>query len=326
MKYLKIRIPGQIIQIPYLRIKGKKGDQRCVISGGIHGDEVNGIALVREFIDYCRKKKIEEHLRGELIILPILNESGFKDHVRTVAYDGKDLNRCFNRKTRTASNLIANALERNFYKKADIAIDCHDSGKRAILIPHARVHKFESKYCTECTREMAQALGTKIIVERKGKGGMLAVEMMKKHNLPVLTIEVGGAMKVSHKFIKDSFEGIINILKHTRMLPGNPKIPQKQYYLHNRFGIAAKESGLLKFDKRLGQRVHSGDKIGEIYVPAKAKVVDLIAPTCGLLFSMQHVDLVTDGEIMYSILEDKKCHVRRRTVKHFEEIKNIRME
>lgn len=325
MKYLKVRIPGQIIQIPYLSIKNSQGDQRCIISGGIHGDEVNGIALVKKFIEYCQEKNIEKHLRGELIIFPILNQSGFEKHTRTVAYDDKDLNRCFNKRARTASNLIANALEKHFYKKADIAIDCHDSGKRNILIPHARVHRYESKHCTDCTREMAQALGSKIIVERKGKKGMLALEMMKKHNLPVLTIEVGGAMKIANKFLEQSLEGIINILKYSRMLPGEPKIPQKQYYLRDRFGVAAKESGLVYFAKRLGQRVHRGDKIGEIYVPAKTKTVDLISPMCGLLFSMQHVDSVSRGEIIYSILEDKKCHTRRRTIQHFEEIKNMKM-
>lgn len=325
MKYLKVKIPGEVIELPYLKIKGTTGNQTCIITGGMHGDEVNGIALVKRFIDYCKKTNIENKLRGELIIFPILNPSGFKKHIREVAYDKKDLNRCFNRKLRSASNLIANALEKNFYKKADIIIDCHDSGKRNILIPHVRVHGFESKYCTECTHEMAKAFGSKIIVERKGKPGMLAVEMVKKYNIPVLTIEIGGAMKVADKFLEKGLKGIINILKSARMLPGEARIPQKQYYLRDRYGVASKESGLVSFEKKLGQRVHRGDKIGEVYVPEKNKTIHLVAPMCGLLFSMQHFDTVSEGEIVYSVLEDQKCHVRRRTVQLFEEIKNMKM-
>ncbi len=322
---MKVRIPGKILEIPYIRIKGKKGDQRCVISGGVHGDEVNGIALVQRFIEHCKKSKIENHLRGELIIFPILNQSGFEEHTRLVTYDKKDLNRAFQRKQKTASPLIANALEKHFYSKADIAIDCHDSGKRNVLIPHTRVHWGEGKNCEECTKEMAKAFGSKIIVERKGKPGMLAIEMMKKYNLPVLTIEIGGALKVANKFLNEGLDGIINILKHMQMLPGHPKIPRTQYYLQNRFGVVAKDAGLIKLTKKLGQRVHRGDKVGTIYVPEKAKTTDLISPMCGLLFSIQYADQVSQGEIMYSILEDKKCHVKRRTVKLFEEIKGIEM-
>lgn len=325
MKYLKVRIPGQIIEIPYLKIKGTKGDQRCVILGGIHGDEVNGIAMVQRFFDYCKKKNIENHLRGELVIFPILNESGFDKHQRNVIYDNKDLNRCFNRKAKTASNLIANALEKHFLAKCDLVIDCHDSGKRNILIPHTRVHGYEKRTCAECTKEMAKAFGSKLIIERAGKPGMLAVEMMKKHGIPVLTIEIGGALKVADKFLDKSLEGMVNILKYVRMLPGNPEIPKKQYYLRDRYGVLAKDSGLIRFYKKLGQRVHKGDHIGEIYVPAKAKSYRLISPMCGLLFSLQHADQIAKGEIIYSILEDKKCHVRRRTIQHFEEIKNIEM-
>jgi len=338
MKFLKINIPGptgrasragQTIEIPYLVFKNPKGDQRCVISGGVHGDEVNGIALVQRLIEYIRKNNLEEHLRGEIVVLPIVNLSGFEKHTRQIAYDKKDLNRCFNQRGKTASNIIANALEKNFYSKADIAIDCHDSGQRTILIPHTRVHRFGKKRCNDCTRKMAQAFGSKIIVERKGNRGMLAVEMMKKYELPVLTVEIGGALKVADDFLKQGLEGVINVLKYTRMLPGNPKFPPKQYYLRNRFGIPAKEAGLIKFKKHLGQRVHNGDRIGELYIPSKAKTIDLISPMCGILFSMQHVDSVGKDEIMYSILEDKKCHVRRRTTQKFEELtqlKSIKME
>ncbi len=327
MKQLRIRIPGKIIEIPYLVIKGKEKGRRCILSGGMHGDEVNGIALTQKFVDYARKHDIEDDLKGEIVVFPILNLSGFEKHIRQIAYDKKDLNRSFNRKKdKTASNFIANSLERHFYSKADIAIDCHDSGHRNMLIPHTRVHKHESHLCTDCTHQMARAFGSKIIVERKGKPGMLAVEMAKKYTLPVLTIEIGGALKVAHDFLQQGLEGIINILRQQDFLPGEVYFPRKQYYLHDRYGVPSKHTGLLKFTKKLGQRVHRGDNIGSIYVPEKARREELIVPMCGLLFSIQHADSIAADEIMYSILEDKKCHNKRlRTARMFEEIKNIQM-
>lgn len=324
MKHLRVRIPGKIVEIPYLHFKGKKGPI-CVISGGIHGDEVNGIVLVKRFIEFCHKNEIEKNLAGELIIIPIMNPSGFEAHKRYITEDKRDLNRSFNKSGKTASYCIARALEKHFYKKADIAIDCHDSGKRAILLPHARVPRFEEQSCRRCAHAMARAFGSKIIIERKGKKGMLAVEMERKHQLPVLTVEVGGALKIADKFLNQALKGIINILRDNSFLSGEVKIPQKQYYLKDRFGVPAKISGVITFTKKLGQRVHKGDKIGTLYIPKRAKSIDLVSPMCGLIFSMQYIAVVTKGEIIYSILEDKKCHVRRRTTSMFEEVKNMRM-
>ncbi len=325
MKNLTVKLADMDLNIPYLSFKGGEG-KTAIISGGIHGDEVNGIMLVKKLIDYFIEKNIEKDLAGEIIILPLVNKSGFDRQSRVTGLDRRDLNRAFNRKSRSKSNLLANALEKEFYSRGDIAIDCHDSGKRNILLPHTRVHRFEDKYCTEVIRDMAKAFGSKIIVERKGKRGMLAVEMTKKYRLPVLTIEVGGAMKVEDKFLNKSLEGIINVLRQQNFLPGDETYPRKQYYLRDRYGIQAHNSGIIKFDKKLGQRVHMGDKIGTIYIPSKHKTKELIAPMCGIIFSIHHFDLIKKGEILFSILEDKKCHKKRRmTAGLFEEIVNIKM-
>ncbi|MFH1218720.1 MAG: succinylglutamate desuccinylase/aspartoacylase family protein, partial [Candidatus Peregrinibacteria bacterium] len=121
MQAIKVKIPGKIIKIPYLTFRGQTEGKTCVISGGVHGDEVNGIQLVREFIEYARKHKIEKTLKGKIIILPIVNQKGFEKNSRFNPEDDKDINRNYNKKEKTASNLIANALERHFYSKADLA-------------------------------------------------------------------------------------------------------------------------------------------------------------------------------------------------------------
>ena len=255
-----------------------------------------------------------------------MNQSGFKDRKRQVTHDGKDLNRNFNKEEKTASNHIANALTKHLFKQANLSIDCHDSGSRSMLIPHARVHADDNTNCRKCTHEMAKAFGSKIIIERKGQPGMLAVEMERQFRLPVLTVEIGGGLMLAEKFLEIGVKGIINVLTHYKFLPGKASIPLKQYYLKDRFGIPAKETGIVKFSKKLGTRAHAGDLIGHLYVPTKNKTIELIAPMCGIIFSMQNISSVAEGEIMYSILQDKKCHMSRRmTAGMFEEIRNIRM-
>jgi len=332
MRFLQVTVSRtEKVKIPYIVLEGqrdkksKTAHKTCIITGGVHGDEINGIALVKKLLDYCEKEKIEKKLKGKLIIFPILNPEGFKKQTRTNPADHKDMNRSYNQKTKTPSTKIANALWKEFYTKADMVIDCHDSGKRNILIPHTRIHPQQDKGCTTCTREMAMAFGSKIVIERKGKKGMLAVELGELKKIPVLTIEIGGALKLADKFLNDGLKGLVNIFKHYDFLKGEAKFPSKQYYLKDRFGIPATHTGILEMEKRLGQRVHQGDKIGEIYVPTKNKTVDVISPMCGIIFSLQYVDAASKGEMIYSILEDKKCHVRRRTLGMMEEVVNIKM-
>jgi len=330
MKYLKIKVSRtEEVKIPYIVFEGERDKKKksshktLVIMGGVHGNELNGIALVKRLLGYCEKEKIEKKLKGRLIVIPLVNVKGFEKRTRTNPLDHKDINRSYNQKINCPSTKIANALWKAFYAKADMVIDCHDAGEQNILLPHTRIHPQQDKGCTSCTRGMAMAFGSKIVIERKGKKGMLAVELSKVKKRPVLTIEIGGALKIADKFLKDGLKGIINILKHYDFLKGDAKLPRKQYYLKDRFGISATNTGILKMEKKLGQRVHKGDKIGEIYVPTKNKTVDIISPMCGIIFSLQYVDAASKGEIIYSILEDKKCHVRRRTVGMVEEVKNV---
>ena len=293
MKFLKIKVSRtEEVKIPYIVFEGerekkkKSSHKTVIITGGVHGDELNGIALVKKLLDHCEKEKIEKNLKGRLIVFPILNPEGFRKQTRTNPLDHKDLNRSFNQKVKCPSTKIANELWKKFYTKADMVIDCHDSGKRSMLLPHTRIHPQQDKGCTSCTREMARAFGSKIVIERKGKKGMLAVELSKLKKIPVLTIEIGGALKLADKFLNEGLKGVINILKHYDFLKGDAKLPSKQYYLKDRFGIPATHTGILKMEKRLGQRVHKGDKLGEIYVPTKNKTVDIVSPMCGIIFSL----------------------------------------
>ena len=326
MNYLKIKIDKKEISIPYFEFTGKQKGKTCVITGGMHGDEINGIALVKEFLEHCNSSNIEKKLNGRLFVIPILNQSGFERITRTVAHDNKDLNRSFEKKTKTATNLIANKLVEKFYSQADLGIDCHDSGKRSVLIPHVRIHSSKNKICHECTREMGFAFGSKIIIERPGKRGMLAVEMGKKFDIPVVTVEIGGGLKLMPKYVDEGLTGILNMLKSHKMIPGKPKLPKKQFFLKDRYGIIAPETGIISFHVKLGDRVHSGDNIGSLYIPSKNKIVKLIAPMCGIIFSRQYIGTALKKKSMYSVLEDKECHMeKRKTERMFEEVVNIAM-
>ena len=94
-KFLRVSYKNDTVKIPYLEIKGKKKGPHVFISGGMHGNEINGIAVVDKFIEWAANKKICDKLSGQITVIPLVNPSGFYHMRREVQIDKKDPNRCF---------------------------------------------------------------------------------------------------------------------------------------------------------------------------------------------------------------------------------------
>ena len=83
---------------------------------------------------------------------------------------------------------------------------------------------------------MSYALGTEIILEREGSPGMMAIEAFHQLNVPVLTVEIGGASIINDEFIEQGVRGINNILIYNDNLQGILDLPLQQFFLQEREG------------------------------------------------------------------------------------------
>lgn len=311
------------VTLPIVIFQGKKKGPTAFLSGGIHGDELNGMMLVKHFIEDFKSNDLEKKLTGKIIIFPLLNHSGFLAGRRRSLPDKLDLNRSFPGKaTGSFSQQFAYELFHKFISKADFGIDCHDAGKKNTLIPHPRISKCDSAEGTCMIHNLGSLFGTQIILEREGKPGMMAIETAKRLGTPFVTVEMGGANHILQEFMPQGVEGIKNILRHYKMLPGKTRMPQKQFILKSRFGIKASKAGIITLEATLGQFIHAGDKIGSIYHPQNFEEKTLISPMCGIVFSLHDHQFVKENEIIYSVLENIKCHVPRSTDDKMTEIAN----
>ena len=317
-----------VVELPVLHFRGKKKGPLGIISGGMHGDESNGMILVKKFVEEFEKKNLEEQMCGELLVLPLLNVTGFEKNQRRAGPDGLDINRCFpGKKTGSFSEQFAKELFEDFFSKADFGIDCHDAGTLSALLPHTRVGACEDEDGKCLTENLGRLFGTEIIVERKGKKGMMALAAFDKFKIPVVTVEIGGAgHDFNNDFVKQGLGGIMNILYHYGVLEGKPDIPKKQYILKKRIGVKAPRTGIVEFSANLSDYVHAGDQIGTIYYPQEFVEEPLISPMCGLLFSLHDHRIVKQGTLVYSILEKEKCCVDRTTLDKFEELGKLDFE
>jgi len=298
--FLEVIVDDLKIKIPIFIVSGLKDGPTAFISAGLHGDEVNGMEIVRGI-----KESINPNsLNGRLIILPVVNTLGFRASTRGSPLDNGDINRQFNKKNpETASEMIAHVFFEEVVRKCDFGIDCHDSNAENILLPHSRVLK--NKEAPEVA-ELSRIFGTDLILEREGKPGMLAIEAYKKYKIPVLTVEVGGGIKIWDKYVDEGIRGVKNVLIYKKMLKGLIDIPIQQFVLDYRYGYKAPFSGLLDVKVDLGDAVKEDEVIATLYDPETDKEEDIKAEHAGVVFSVRLKSKIDTGETMFSVLHFKQ--------------------
>lgn len=303
---LKIEYDKFSNEIEYYTFKGNKEGSKMFISGGMHGNEINGIFAAKNIVDFLIQNNIEEKLSGEITVVPCLNPSGFVNKQRYVAEDNKDLNRSFGISSPTTySEYHAKKLWDEIFLQCDYGIDFHDSGGNLVLLPHSRIHK--TAVGMNCSREMGQLFGTQIILERDGKKGMLAVELFKQLQKNILTIEIGGAQNIFYEYKDLAFEGVKNLLGYLKMYDFEINLPEKQYTLLHRFGISLDYSAMIAPKVGLGDKVHEGDLIANTYNPLTYTTEKITAPMTGFVLSRIFNNQVKQDETFISILETEKC-------------------
>jgi len=78
------------LKVPVIVERSKKDGPVVLLLAGVHGDEVNGVAIVRKLI----KKKHNIPKTGTIICIPVFNIFGYLIQTREFP-DGRDLNRMF---------------------------------------------------------------------------------------------------------------------------------------------------------------------------------------------------------------------------------------
>ena len=285
------------LKIPILIAKGEEPGKTVFISAGMHGDEINGIEVIKNFIHETNPEKI----KGILIFLPILNPWGFRRKSRYIPFDGKDLNRCFNKKGDSVSYKIARTLMKKVVSRCDFGIDLHD-GRANLLLPHARI--FKKDKCSYL-KELSHAFGSEIILQREGERGMMAIESFNVYKTPVLTVEVGGALVLRDDFTTQVLNGLKNILIYGGLMNGVLDLPVKQFFLDDRLGYISPMQGILHIEVELGDAVKKKQLIARIHNPIKDEEIKIYSKNPGVVFSVRRDAIINKGEAILSILHFK---------------------
>ena len=280
-------------QLPVRVISGKKNGPIVFISAAIHGDELNGIEIIRRF----RKLKVLKRLRGTIILVPIVNIYGTMTLSRYLP-DRRDLNRSF---PGSAKGSLAGRIAYTFFKeivsKCDLGIDLHTASIHKSNFPQVRTN-VDNAY----TFSMAKAFEAPVILHSEIRDGSLRA-VAQENNIPILLYEAGEALRFDEKSIRIGVKGIINVLRENGMLPQQVKKSHKKTPVVTRSSrwIRATHSGIIRTIKPLGDTVRKDEIIAYIDDLLDDSHYEVQAPFDGIIIGKSEIPLVQEGDAIFHI-------------------------
>ncbi|WP_185235368.1 succinylglutamate desuccinylase/aspartoacylase family protein [Teredinibacter franksiae] len=284
------------VSIPLQVICSKKPGPRLFISAAIHGDELNGVEIVRRLVKTSALKR----LSGTLIVIPIVNVFGIIQHSRYLP-DRRDLNRSFpGSKRGSLAARLAHIFLHEVVRQCDFGIDLHTGAIHRSNLPQIRANLDDPE-----TKELSEAFSVPVLLNSNLRDGSLR-QVADEHGVKVLLYEAGEALRFDELSIRAGVRGILSVMRSLKMLPQTKaqKKRSEPFIARSSNWERAPESGILRSIAPLGARVNKGDLLGVIADPS-----DLFDPTeyevkaqcSGLVIGKSNIPLVNEGDALFHI-------------------------
>ena len=292
---------------------GRQAGPTLFISAAIHGDELNGVEIIRRLL----KVKSLKRLKGTLITVPIVNLHGFINHSRYLP-DRRDLNRSFpGSKTGSIAGRLAHTFLHEIVKKSTHGIDLHTGAINRTNLPQIR-----ADLNTPNVKAMAKSFGAPVMLNSDLRDGSLRAAAVKM-GIPILLYEAGEALRFDEFAIRAGVNGIINVMRHLEMLPASRRkitSSRKPVIARASFWIRAPHSGIFRSLAEDGVRVEAKKTlIGVISDPFGESEVEVYSPHSGIIIGQMRMPLVNEGEALYHIARFARSDVVEEKVDEFQE-------
>lgn len=282
------------VEVPVIVERSKKKGPIVLITAGIHGDEINGVEIVRQFLS----RKMNKPLIGTIICIPVLNVFGFLNMQREFP-DGRDLNRIFpGTKKGPLASRFAYQLTNEILPAVDYAFDFHTGGAKRFNAAQIRIAKNDKTLDT-----LAKVFNAPFTVYSSNIKKSYR-STCKQHNIPVLLYEGGKSADNDPGITKHGLDGLRRILKHLGMLKAEftPSKPSKpSVFISKTKWIRAKYSGLLHLKIDIGQWVNKGEEMAHITDPYGSFRHILKARESGYVINVNQSPMLYQGDAVFHI-------------------------
>ena len=279
-------------------IHGKKPGPCLFVSAAIHGDEINGVEIIRRLVKLKQIKSIS----GTLIAIPIVNVHGFVTYSRYLP-DGRDLNRCFpGSKKGSLAGRMANTFFKEIVQKCSHGIDLHTGARHRENLPQIR-----ADMSIQEVKELALSFGVPAILDSKIRDGSLR-GAGGDAGINILLYEAGEALRFDEVSIRAGVRGILNVMSALKMRPPKkkPKAEKIAIISSNTAWVRAPYSGVLRVLVPMGGKAEKGCVLGVISDPLGQSEYEVLAPADGVVIGRTNLPLAHEGDALFHLAYYKK--------------------
>jgi len=290
------RLPSHTqIDTPIYVYRSKEDGPTLALMAGMHGDEINGMEIVRRILD----TGLNRVARGTVICMPIINMYGFLNYSREVP-DGKDINRSFpGSKGGSLASRVAYHVTHDVIPCIDYGVDFHTGGAMRTNYPQVRCVMQESRNV-----ELAEAFHAPFTIDSPFRPHSLRQTAAKKAK-NIIVYEGGESVR----FDQYAIDGTLRLMKHLNMIAQAPAPKHENKVIWSSTWMRAKNAGLFQPTIRCGDLVHKDQHVGTITDPFGEFKEILKSPTMGYVVGLNNNPVVNAGDAILHLGLDNVCRI-----------------
>ena len=276
---------GIPVSTPVLAVNGKLPGPTLCLTAAVHGDELNGIEMVRRVLHDLDPQE----LSGAVVGVPIVNLQGFRRGSRYLP-DRRDLNRYFpGNPNGSAASRIAHSFFTEVIRHCDALIDLHTGSFERANLPQLRADLRNPDVVT-----LTHGFGATVILHSDPAKGTLRYAA-SRIGIPTVTLEAGGPSELELKEVMHGVRGIETLLNTLGMVKKSRLWGDPEPVYYRSVWVRADRGGILLADVGLGSTVRRGDLLGTITDPMNNASTNLYAPFAGRIIGMARNQVVMPG-------------------------------
>ncbi|MDE2888890.1 MAG: M14 family metallopeptidase [Gemmatimonadota bacterium] len=298
------------LTMPVHVVNGRRDGPRLFVGAALHGDEINGVEVIRRVV----KLSALNRLRGALVAVPIVNIPGFLSLSRYLP-DRRDLNRSFPGLTRgSLAARLAKLFLDEIVEGSTHGIDLHTGAVHRTNYPQVRANLEDAE-----AERIAQAFGVPLMINAGFRDGSLR-EAAHERGIPVIAYEAGEALRFDEAGIRAGVKGVMRVMRELGMLaPLRSAAPANEpLIVRSTRWVRAPGSGVVRIIRSVGVQVRAGQVLAIISDPLGESETRIEAPMDGVVIGRTNLPLVHEGDALFNIGLTAGTQVEARTLDDFD--------
>ena len=292
------RLPSRtMIDTPIYVYRAPLDGPTLALTAGMHGDEINGMEIVRRIIDAGHNKV----LRGTTVCMPIINVYGFLNYSREVP-DGKDVNRSFpGSRSGSLASRVAWHMTHDIIPFIDVGVDFHTGGAMRTNYPQVRCVMQEPRNV-----ELANAFNAPFTIDTPFRPHSLRQTGAKKGK-NIIVYEGGESLRMDLTAIEEGINGTLRLMKFLRMIDWAPDSRTQSKIIWSSSWIRARTAGIFHPHIQVGNFIHKNQLVGSITDPFGEFREEIKSQGNGYIVGLNNNPVVNAGDALMHIGMDDFC-------------------